>query len=119
MGSGLDLCRRRPIGRPLEVLSAINILGVLIILTYNWVNAWKVSKLVLTNRMNRLLLAFRVNPFFVFVYWIFWSVSIIIGIQMFLRDKGLTWERTTKVDANHDLVRVRVGPVNDNVAGAP
>ena len=40
----------------------------------------------------------------------FWSVSIIIGFQMFLRDKGLAWERTTKVDANHDLVRVRVEP---------
>ena len=91
---------------------------MLVILTYNWVNAWKVSKLVLTTRRDRLLLACRVNPLFVLVYWMFWSVSIIIGFQMFLRDKGLAWERTTKVDANHDLVRVRVGPPDDNAAGA-
>lgn len=110
----------RPIDRALEVLSAINILGVLVILTYNWVNAWKVSKLVLTTRRDRLLLACRVNPLFVLVYWMFWSVSIIIGFQMFLRDKGLAWERTTKVDANHDLVRVRIGPLpNDNAADTP
>ena len=42
---------------------------------------------------------------FVMAYWIFWSLSIVIGIQMFIRDKGLVWERTEKVDANHDLVR--------------
>lgn len=24
---------------------------------------------------------------------------------MFLRDSGLAWERTEKIDANHDLVR--------------
>jgi glycosyltransferase XagB len=99
----------RPIDLPLEVLSAINCLGALIIFTYNWINAWKVSKPVLANRRDRLLLAFRMNPLFVLVYWIFWSVSIIIGIQMFLRDKGLVWERTTKVDANHHLVRLRAG----------
>lgn len=114
----LIVAGNRPIDPALEILSAINILGVLVILTYNWVNAWKVSKLVLTTRRDRLLLACRVNPLFVLVYWMFWSVSIIIGFQMFLRDKGLAWERTTKVDANHDLVRVRVGPPNDNAAGA-
>jgi hypothetical protein len=31
---------------------------------------------------------------------------LFIGIQMFVRDKGLIWERTEKVDANHDLVRI-------------
>lgn len=38
-------------------------------------------------------------------WMLFWSVSIVIGIQMFVRDKGLVWERTEKVDAYHDLVR--------------
>ena len=90
---------------PLTVLSAVNILGAVLILAHNWINAWKVSRLVLDNRRTRLLLMLRVNPVFVMAYWIFWSVSIVIGIQMFVRDKGLVWERTEKVDANHDLVR--------------
>ena len=95
----------RPVDLPLAVLSAINILGALVILAHNWINAWKVSGLVLDNRRARLLLMLRVNPVFVMAYWIFWSLSIVIGIQMFMRDKGLVWERTEKVDANHDLVR--------------
>lgn len=50
--------------------------------------------------------ALRVNPLFVMAYWIFWSLPLFIGIQMFVRDRGLVWERTEKVDANHNLVRV-------------
>lgn len=93
------------VDRPLAALAAINIFGMFIILMHNWFNAWKVSRLVLHTHRERLRFAFRVNPLFVLVYWVFWSVSIIIGIQMFIRDKGLVWERTEKVDANHDLVR--------------
>jgi glycosyltransferase XagB len=96
----------RQVDLPLTVLSAINILGALAILAHNWVNAWRVSRLVLDSRRARLRLALRINPVFVMAYWIFWSVSIVIGIQMFVRDKGLVWERTEKVDANHELVRV-------------
>jgi cellulose synthase/poly-beta-1,6-N-acetylglucosamine synthase-like glycosyltransferase len=95
----------RPVDLPLAVVSAINILGAVVILMHNWINAWRVSRLVLDNRRARLRLALRVNPLFVMAYWLFWSVSIVIGIQMFVRDKGLVWERTEKVDANHDLVR--------------
>jgi glycosyltransferase XagB len=104
---GLAITGDRLVSRPLALLSAINILGVLVILTFNWFNAWKVSRLVLDSRPARLRLALRLNPLFVLAYWIFWSVSIFIGLQMFIRDKGLVWERTEKVDANHDLVRVR------------
>lgn len=101
----LTLDGKRPIDRPLEILAAVNMIGLLIILCCNWFNAWKVSKLVLTTRCDRLRLAARVNPICTLGYWIFWCVSIVIGLQMFLRDKGLVWERTEKVDANHDLVR--------------
>jgi cellulose synthase/poly-beta-1,6-N-acetylglucosamine synthase-like glycosyltransferase len=95
-----------PVDRPLTILAAINILGVFIILSYNWINSWKVSRLVLDTWREKIRFAFRVNPLFVIAYWLFWSISIVIGIQMFVRDKGLVWERTEKVDANHDLVRV-------------
>lgn len=96
----------RPVDLPLAVLSAINILGGLAILVHNWINAWKVSKQVLHNRRARCRLALRINPVFVMAYWIFWGLAIVIGIQMFVRDKGLVWQRTEKVDANHQLVRV-------------
>jgi glycosyltransferase XagB len=102
---GLTLDGRRPIDRPLEILAAINLTGLLVILCCNWFNAWRVSRLVLATSRDRLRLAARVNPIFVLGYWVFWCVSIVIGLQMFLRDKGLVWERTEKVDANHDLVR--------------
>ena len=90
---------------PLTALSVVNIVGAVAVLLFNWVNACKVSGLVLGSRRDRWRFALRVNPLFVMAYWIFWSVSLLIGIQMFLRDKGLTWERTEKVDANHELVR--------------
>jgi cellulose synthase/poly-beta-1,6-N-acetylglucosamine synthase-like glycosyltransferase len=95
----------RPVDLPLATVSAINILGAVTILAHNWINAWKVSRLVLDNHRARLRFALRVNPLFVMAYWIFWTISIAIGIQMFVRDKGLVWERTEKVDANHNLVR--------------
>ncbi len=94
------------VDRPLAAFAFLNLLGILIILLYNWMNACKVSRLVLNSRRDRLRFAIRVNPLFVLIYWLFWSVSIVIGIQMFIRDKGLVWERTEKIDANHDLVRV-------------
>ena len=95
----------RPEDLPLVALSAVNILGAIVILAFNWINAWRVSRLVLGSRRDRLRFALRVNPVFVMAYWIFWSVSMVIGIRMFLTDRGLVWERTEKVDANHDLVR--------------
>ncbi len=90
---------------PLTVLSIVNIVGAVVIMAFNWVNAIRVSRLVLTRRRDQWLFALRVNPLFVLLYWLFWSVSLVIGIQMFVRDRGLVWERTEKVDANHDLVR--------------
>jgi cellulose synthase/poly-beta-1,6-N-acetylglucosamine synthase-like glycosyltransferase len=102
---GLSAAGDRLIGRPLVAIAAINITGLFAILTYNWINAWKVSRLVLDHYRDRFRFGLRVNPLSVLAYWIFWSVSIVIGIQMFIRDKGLVWERTEKVDANHDLVR--------------
>lgn len=94
------------VDRPLVVLSSINIVGLIVILAHNWRTAWSLSDLVLDDRRSKLRYFLRVNPLFVLCYWIFWTISIVIGIQMFVRGKGLVWERTEKVDANHDLVRV-------------
>ena len=93
------------VGLPLTVLAGFNVLSSLIIIGHNWFNVWRVSHLVLDRPVSRLHLAFRLNPIFVMAYWVFWVLAIVIGIQMFMRDKGLVWERTEKIDANHDLVR--------------
>jgi cellulose synthase/poly-beta-1,6-N-acetylglucosamine synthase-like glycosyltransferase len=93
------------VGIPITVLAGFNVVAAAAIIIHNWINSWRVSRLVLDARRSRLLLAFRLNPLFVMLYWLFWVVAIVIGIQMFIRDKGLVWERTEKIDANHDLVR--------------
>lgn len=95
----------RPIDLPLVVLSSANIAGAVAILTTNWLRAWTLSKLVVDKRRSRLRYLLRVNPLLVLCYWMFWTIAIVVGFEMFLRDKGLVWERTEKVDANHDLVR--------------
>ena len=93
------------VGLALTVLAAINIVAAVAIIGYNWFNAWRLSTLVLDTQGSRLRLAARLNPLFVMAYWMFWVLAMFIGIQMFIRDKGLVWERTEKVDANHDLIR--------------
>ena len=47
----------------------------------------------------------RVSPPLLFAYCLLWCVPIAIGIWMYARDTGQTWERTEKGDNNHDLVR--------------
>jgi cellulose synthase/poly-beta-1,6-N-acetylglucosamine synthase-like glycosyltransferase len=107
----LVVLAHRPLALPIEGLTEINILAAGGILAANWARTWRLSKAVLDRRSSRLHYFLRVNPLFVLVYWVFWIVSIVIGIQMFVRDKGLVWERTEKVDANHELVRGRENAV--------
>jgi cellulose synthase/poly-beta-1,6-N-acetylglucosamine synthase-like glycosyltransferase len=65
---------------------------------------WRRTTLVLDRRRDRLRYMFRVNPLFLLAFWLVWVVPLVLGFEMYLRDKGLAWERTEKVDANHDLV---------------
>jgi cellulose synthase/poly-beta-1,6-N-acetylglucosamine synthase-like glycosyltransferase len=69
-----------------------------------YVATWQRTALVLDRRRDRLRYLFRVNPVFLFAFWLVWVVPLVLGFEMYLRDKGLVWERTEKVDANHDLV---------------
>lgn len=71
---------RHPEDIPLTALSVVNIAGAAAILPFNWVNACRVSRLVLSDRGERWLFALRANPLFVMAYWLFWSVSLLIGI---------------------------------------
>jgi hypothetical protein len=65
--------------------------------------------LVLDSRGKRLWYMLRINPLFLWVWWLFWTVPLFIGWRMYRKNRGLVWERTHKVDANAELVRQRLG----------
>jgi hypothetical protein len=67
-------------------------------------NAWKRTKLVLNRISSRVRYMLRVNPLFLFLYYLLWSVPIVIGFGMFLADRGKEWARTEKVDADRHFV---------------
>jgi hypothetical protein len=96
---------KRVIDVPLEVLAIATIAATVLVIAIGQLAAVRQSALVLATRRERLLFMARVNPLFVMAYWLWWSVPMVIGFSMFLGDRGQRWERTTKIDANHDLVR--------------
>lgn len=107
-----------PIGAGLTVLSAIDIVAALAVLIRIFYAAWTRSKLVLESRRERFRFLGRVNPVFLIGYWFLWLLPIAIGVWMFIADRGLTWQRTEKVDANHELVRavqMLRGPIPSSV----
>ena len=93
----------------LIVLSVVNISLAVVFLALGQIQAWRQSALVLSNRRSRLHFMVRVNPVSLMLYWLYWSVPMVIGLWMFLRDTGLAWERTEKIDANHELIRGEAG----------
>ena len=101
----------------LTILSLVNIVGALGLLGTAMVRAWVKTKPVLPRKRSRLLYLLRVNPVFLLFYWVWWTVPLVIGFTMFLRDTGLTWERTEKIDANAELIagrreaRLESGPI--------
>ena len=73
-----------------------------------YINTWKRTRLVLTSFWARAYYMLRINPIFMMLWWFWWTVPLIIGFYMFLRDKGLVWERTEKLDKNRELVQERI-----------
>jgi cellulose synthase/poly-beta-1,6-N-acetylglucosamine synthase-like glycosyltransferase len=102
---------------PLEWLTVTNLVLATVVLTQGQVRAWRLSRLVLPDRRDRARFVARVNPLFLFGYWLWWSIPLMIGFWMFVRDTGLVWERTEKRDANHQLVRETISL--DRGANAP
>lgn len=100
---------RDPVDVPLTVLCVFNLIGAVTVLVRVYLGAWERTAMVLDNRRDRVRFMARVNPLFlIFGYWVLWLVPLAIGLGMFLRDGGLTWQRTEKVDANHALVRAEL-----------
>jgi cellulose synthase/poly-beta-1,6-N-acetylglucosamine synthase-like glycosyltransferase len=89
----------------LEWLSFVNIGLAVLVVGYSQHRAWKMCKPVLPRATARASYLFRVNPVFLLGYWMWWTIPLTIGFWMFLRDGGLVWERTEKIDANHSLIR--------------
>lgn len=96
---------RRVIDTPLEALSATTIALMVVVVSLSQRAALRQTRLFLVHRRERVKLMLRVNPIFVFAFWIWWAIPLAIGFSMFVRDTGLRWERTRKIDANHTLVR--------------
>jgi cellulose synthase/poly-beta-1,6-N-acetylglucosamine synthase-like glycosyltransferase len=86
-------------------LSAINLLLFAISMTRQYIRTWKRTGLVLDRWVDRVWYLLRVNPISLMIWWVLWIIPLFIGYVMYLRDGGLVWQRTDKIDANHELVR--------------
>jgi len=69
-----------------------------------YVNTWKRTRLVLNSFWSRAWYMVRINPVFVLLWWLFWTVPLTIGFWMYLTDRGLVWQRTEKIAKHRGLV---------------
>lgn len=103
---------------PMMWLCIVNIVLALALLCFGAWRAYRMSQPVLPSKSSRVKYLARVNPVFLLIYWMWWTVPLALGFVMFLRDTGLTWERTAKTDANADLVGQRLEGRAANTANA-
>ena len=100
-------------------LSLINVAVFAVTMIGLYVSTWKRTGLVLNRTSDRLAYMLRVNPLFLMVWWVVWLVPIWLGFWMFMRDGGLIWERTEKINANEALIRTEQAPViSGSVSGS-
>jgi len=92
------------------VISLVNITSYLLLLVIIYRGIWRSISMVLkgTDKVRYML---RINPVFMWLYWLWWIVSIVIGYRMYRKDLGRVWERTLKIDANRQLVHEKLGLV--------
>ncbi|WP_378943074.1 glycosyltransferase family 2 protein [Mesorhizobium sp. ANAO-SY3R2] len=90
-------------------LSWANVTILSLLLASLYVSIWKRTRLVLDTRLMRAWYILRVNPVSIMIWWLIWCIPLWIGFQMFRKDGGLVWERTVKIDANHNLIRLDRG----------
>jgi glycosyltransferase XagB len=69
---------------------------------------WFRTKLIMDTTWQRIRYMLRVNPIFLGLWWMFWTIPLWIGYRMYRHNLGLVWERTLKKDDNKVLVRDRV-----------
>jgi hypothetical protein len=86
-------------------LSLINVTLLILTLIGLYVSTWKRTALVLDKTSDRLIYMLKVNPLFLMIWWVVWLIPLWLGFWMFMRDGGLVWERTEKINANEALIR--------------
>ncbi|MFK0300244.1 glycosyltransferase family 2 protein [Brevundimonas sp. NPDC090276] len=91
-------------------LSLINITAFVLTMIGLYISTWHRTALVLTRTSDRLSYMLKVNPLFLMIWWVVWLVPIWLGFWMYMRDGGLIWERTEKVNANEALIRSEQAP---------
>ena len=93
-------------------LAAVNLTAFAIMLVFLYARTWRRTGLVLNRWIDRVWYMVRVNPISLMIWWVIWIIPLVIGFVMYLRDGGLVWQRTEKVDANHELVRAKLVETN-------
>ncbi len=92
----------------LVILSIFNIVSFTLLIGGLYIRTWKRTDLVLDRKRDRIIYMLMVNPVFVMIWWCVWIIPLTLGFVMYLRDSGLTWQRTEKIDANNVLVRSKL-----------
>lgn len=82
-----------------------------------YANTWKRTGLVQTRWRDRAWYMLRVNPLSALLWWFLWIVPLAIGFWMYVRDEGLAWQRTEKIDANKVLIRAKIKDEPDTLSG--
>lgn len=95
-------------------LCCLNLTAFVVSFSCLYVHTWKRTGLVLDNFWARVKYMLRINPVFVAIWWVMWLIPLALGFWMFLRDRGLVWERTEKINANQTLIEVQFGGAAHN-----
>jgi len=93
----------------LSLLGAMNILFYVLMFGAQYARTWRRTALVLEKRGDRLAYMIPINPLFQMVWWLIWLIPLWIGLRMYLKEGGLVWHRTPKIDANRDLIISKTG----------
>lgn len=79
--------------------------GIFLLIIYK--SVWESTKIVL-GFWGRIYYLLRINPVFMWGYFLWWTVSIAIGYNMYRKDLGREWDRTVKIDPNRQLVHEKL-----------
>jgi glycosyltransferase XagB len=88
--------------------AVVNLSLYVFFMTMLYYRTWLRTKLIMNTEWERVRYMLRVNPLFLNLWWMFWTIPLWIGYRMYRNNLGLVWERTTKKDDNKLLVRDRV-----------
>jgi len=88
----------------IAVLSLINICLYLLVMGQIYSKIWKRTRVVLKSISSRLWYMIRINPLIIFLYYLLWTIPIVIGFSMYVAGKGKVWIRTEKADADRCFV---------------